>query len=235
MNCITASCRISDYSVYRNGQLLFENKKTDLSKKVDLPEKTDLPGFLLSVYQHLHVNYPKFYKMDNLSKLGWVAAEILLKEDFSPGFYKPQEVGLSLANANSSLDTDLKYYETVKEIPSPALFVYTLPNIMIGEICIRNNFKGESAFFVSPQFDAGFMENTVNYLLDNDILKACICGWVDLLGGEYKAVLYLVEKDGASAPQNSGDPGGAAAARGSGGLPFTTTTIHQIFQGENGQ
>jgi hypothetical protein len=228
MNRITASCRISDHSVYRNGQLLFENKKTDLSKKVDLHENTDLPGFLLSGYHHFKLNYPKFYKMDNLSKLGWLAAEVLLKEDFRPGTYQPQEVGLSLANANSSLDTDLKYYETVREIPSPALFVYTLPNIMIGEICIRHNFKGESAFYISPRFDAGFMENTVNYLLDNDILKACIGGWVDLLGDEYKAVLYLVEKDGASAAQGSGEHGDA------GGLPFTTTTINQLFQSENG-
>jgi hypothetical protein len=163
--------------------------------------------------------------MDSLSKLGWLAAEILLKEDFRPGRYRPEEIGIALANANSSLDTDLKYYETVKEIPSPALFVYTLPNIMIGEICIRNNFKGESAFFISPEFDAGFMERTVNYLLDNNILQACICGWVDLLGETYKAVLYLVEKEN----------GGRSKDRGPGGLSFTEANIYKIFQGENGQ
>src|SRR5258708_919479 len=219
MNTITASCRISDHSVYRNGQLLFENKETDL------------PGFLLSGYHHFKLNYPKFYKMDNLSKLGWLTAEILLKENFRPGFYQPKEVAISLANANSSLDTDLKYYETVKEIPSPALFVYTLPNIMIGEICIRNNFKGESAFFISPQFDAGFMERTVNYLLDNNILKACICGWVDLLVPAYKAGLYLVERKEDPAVEKDGRSG----ERGLGGTPLTIATIHQIFQGENGQ
>src|SRR3979490_833264 len=121
MNRITGSCRISDQSVSRNGDPLFENSGTDL------------PAFLLSVYRHFELNYPKFYKMDNLSKLGWLAAEVLLKEGLQTGGYQAEEIGITLANANSSLDTDMKYFETVKEIPSPALFVYTLPNIMIGE------------------------------------------------------------------------------------------------------
>jgi hypothetical protein len=143
-------------------------------------------------------------------------------------------VGLSLANANASLDTDLKYYESVKGIPSPALFVYTLPNIMIGEICIRNNFKGESGFYISQKFDAGLMEQTVSYLLDNDILKACIAGWVDVLGEDYKAVLYLVEKEGArGAEKRSDEKSGLRKERFS--IPFTKETIHEIFQGENGQ
>jgi hypothetical protein len=216
MNCITAYCRISDHAVYRNGQGLPENKKGDL------------PGLLLSLYQHLNSNYPKFYKMDNLSKLGWLTAESLLKEENLLEFYQPEEVGLSLANANASLDTDLKYYESVKGIPSPALFVYTLPNIMIGEICIRNNFKGESGCYISREFDAGLMEQTVGYLLDNNILKACIAGWVDVLGEDFKAVLYLVEKEELAKARR----GEFAEDRLSD--PFTKETIHEIFQGENG-
>ena len=95
--------------------------------------------------------------MDSLSKLGWLAAEILLKDSFNKEALSVRKMsGLVFANANSSLDTDIKYYETAKDIASPALFVYTLPNIVIGEICIRHNFKGENAFFISEQFDAGF-------------------------------------------------------------------------------
>ncbi|MFB9843693.1 hypothetical protein [Mucilaginibacter ginsenosidivorans] len=132
--------------------------------------------------------------MDNLSKLGWLASEILLK-DFKKENYAAEEIGLVVANRNSSLDDDIKYWESAKEVASPSLFVYTLPNIVIGEICIRNNFKGEHAFYIQQEFDAGFIAKQVNYLLDEDILQACICGWVDVLGEDYKAVLYLVEKD----------------------------------------
>lgn len=182
-NYITASCVISNHTVYKNGQPVFMNRNTDLA------------DFLLSVYQHLDLKYPRFYKMDNLSKLGWLASEVLLKDDFRADTYRPEETGLLLANASSSLDTDLKYIETLKDIPSPSVFVYTLPNIMIGEICIRNNFKGETAFFVFERFDAGFMEQYVNTLMNNGILRSCICGWVELLDNEYKAVLFLVEKE----------------------------------------
>lgn len=180
---ITSSCIISNGTVFKNGESLFESGEPDIN------------AFLLLVYQYFRFNYPKFYKMDNLSKLGWLASEVLLK-DFKKENYAAEEIGLVLANRNSSLDDDIKYWESAKEVASPSLFVYTLPNIVIGEICIRNNFKGEHAFYIQEHFDAGFIAKQVNYLLDNDILQACICGWVDVLGEEYKAVLYLVEKEG---------------------------------------
>jgi len=168
--------------VSKNGVMLFENPGADIT------------AFLLSVYQYFHFNYPKFYKMDNLSKLGWLTAEILLKDDFERFNYEPEEIGVVLTNSNSSLDNDLKYLDTISDIPSPSVFVYTLPNIVIGEICIRNNFKGEHAFFIQEKFDAAFIAQQVNYLLDNDILRVCICGWADVLGQDYKATLFLVEK-----------------------------------------
>jgi hypothetical protein len=202
-NYITASCSISEHTVYKNGKSAFMNKNTDLA------------GFLLSVYQWLDLKYARFYKMDNLSKLGWLASEILLKDSFSAKNYRPEETGLLLANASSSLDTDLKYAETIKDIPSPSVFVYTLPNIMIGEICIRNHFKGEASFFVSEHFDAGFVEQYVNNLLNSSILQACICGWVELLENEYTAVLFLVERSKDERPS------------------LFKQNMHKIFQSEN--
>lgn len=200
MNCITGSCTISQGIVWKDNQQLFEKKSIDVS------------AFLLSVYQHFGLNYPKFYKMDNLSKLGWLTSEILLKDTFNRENYRPEQVGLVLANKNSSLDNDIKYFETVKNIASPSLFVYTLPNIVIGEICIRNNFKGEHAFYIQDNFDADFIENQVNYLLDNDILQVCICGWADILQEEYKAVLFLVEKQQCKAA-----------------VPFLAENMNEIF------
>ncbi len=205
MNCITANCVISGHAVRKNGKIVFENKNIDL------------PGFLLSAYHYFELNYSRFHKMDRLSKLGWLTAEILLKDGSGRENYEPTETGVVLTNANSSLDTDLKYFESAKYIPSPSLFVYTLPNIMIGEICIRNNFKGEDAFFIAEEFDAGFLEQYVNDLMDNGILQVCICGWVDVLGEEYKAALFLVEKK----QEGSFDS-------------FTKENIDKIFLAENG-
>ena len=179
---ITANCTISDGIICKDGLKLFENKEADLS------------SFLLSAYQHFQLSYPRFYKMDNLSKLGWLDSEILLNDTFKKESYNNEDIGVILANRNSSLDNDIRFFNSIKDCPSPSLFVYTLPNIVIGEIAIRNHFKGEHAFFIQDTFDAGFIQQQVDYMLNNDLLKACICGWVDVLGEEYNAVLFLVEK-----------------------------------------
>ena len=178
---ITGFCSINNGIVTKNGATIFE-------------QQSDLSGLLLTAYQHLQLTYPKFYKMDNLSKLGWLAAEFLLKDTFNKDAYQPEETGVILANANSSLDDDVKYWDSIKDVASPSLFVYTLPNIVIGEICIRNHFKGEQAFYIQPEFGAEFIAQQIDYLLDKNVMQACICGWVDVFEQDYKAVLFLVEK-----------------------------------------
>jgi hypothetical protein len=150
--------------------------------------------FLSAAYKYTGQAYPKFHKMDGLSKLGWLAAEYLISKRNLSTELGASNIGIVLANRNSSLDADQKYYQSVTTIPSPALFVYTLPNIVMGEICIRHHFKGENAFFIQERFNEAFIKQYAGGLLNNNILQACICGWIDLLGEEYEAVLMLVEK-----------------------------------------
>ena len=208
MHHITASCVIRDNRIFLDGGIIWENPPAGPS------------DFLLSSYQHFGFQYPRFYKMDQLSKLGWLAAELLLGAGFDGGGaaaggfraaeYRPEEMAVVLSNANSSLDTDYRYFATVMDIPSPALFVYTLPNIMIGEICIRNNFKGENAFFITESFDAAFIGNYVRDLMENGHARACICGWVEVLGDNYAAALFLIENKFA-------------------GLPFTAENMNRLL------
>jgi hypothetical protein len=202
---ISASCVINDNVVYKNGRSLFEN------------EKIELPEFLIAAYNHFGISYPKFYKMDALSKLGVLAADILLKDDFTIENYKAEDVGIVLSNANASLDTDIRYFETVKDMASPALFVYTLPNIVIGEISIKHRLKGENAFFIAEKFDMDFMQQYISNLFCNNVLHACICGWVEVLGNKYKTVLYLIEKNNNSRSLN-----------------FTKENINKIYENYNG-
>lgn len=88
----------------------------------------------------------KFYKMDDLCKLGYVAAEYLLKDKT----FAPLEMGMLLANATSSLHTDIRHQQLIDQdgdrAASPAVFVYTLPNVVSGEICIRHKIQGETPF-----------------------------------------------------------------------------------------
>lgn len=190
-NYITSSCIIRNGTVIKNGDNAFQS---DLA----------LPEFLRSLYDRYSGQYPKFHKMDLLSKLGWAAAEILL-QDLPMDNYKAEDIAIVLANRSSSLDTDERYFETVKEIASPALFVYTLPNIVIGEISIRHGFKGENAFFAADSFDVEFMAGYVQQLLETGAAKACITGWVEQYHDGYEAALFLAEKEsrGMGAPFNA--------------------------------
>jgi len=189
---ILSSCVISNNAVVKNGEQLFA------------ADTGSLQAFLLQVYNHFEINYPKFYKMDSISKLGWLAAELLLKDAVINNM-QPEDMAIVLQNANASLDTDIKYYDTVSNMASPALFVYTLPNIVIGEISIRNNFKGENAFFIFDEFNAGFLYTYVNNLLNTGKAKYCICGWVDVLGESYKAALCLAGITGNDAVLTAGN------------------------------
>ena len=179
---ITASCLIAKHKIIKNGQLLFEHPG-------------DAEALLDGAYTHFQITYPKFYKMDMLCKLGFLATEILLSGTDHKNKYGETETGLVFSNAHASLDVDLKYARTISTGASPALFVYTLPNVVIGEIAIRHHFKGENAFFVFKHFDGNFIAGYVNTLFENKLIKNCICGWVDILKEDYRALLFLVESD----------------------------------------
>src|SRR5580658_4808115 len=186
MEYITASCVIRNHRIYLDGGVVWEQPPL-------AGPSGSLADFLLACYQYFEFQYPKFYKMDQLSKLGWLAAELLLSKGFAATEYRPEDMAIVLCNASSSLDTDYRYFATVADIPSPALFVYTLPNIMIGEICIRHKFKGENAFFIMESFDPAFIETYVRDLIETGNARACICGWVEVLGDKFMAALFLIE------------------------------------------
>ncbi len=136
--------------------------------------------------------------MDSLCKLAFITSELLLKSNKITEKYKPEDVAIIIANSASSLEVDTEHQNTISDknnyFPSPSLFVYTLPNILIGEIAIRNRIKGENTFFIFDKFDADFMSSYTNQLLNTDKAKCCIAGWVDFFENDYEAFIYLVEK-----------------------------------------
>ena len=179
------------------------NKRQVIADGVPLQEESeylDLTSFLTVIYKGLKADYPKFYKMDLLSKLGFLTAEILIGSSRKNLPYKDEEIVLVIANSNSSLETDSKYRETIVDqanyFPNPALFVYTLPNILIGEISIRHKIKGESTFFISQIPDFEFLEHYIKNLFATTDAKAVITGWIDLDQKQnFSSILYLIEKE----------------------------------------
>jgi hypothetical protein len=164
---------------------------------------------LKQVYRHFGINYPKFFKMDNLSKLGFLSSEILLADTDIKEKYKPERTGIILLNSSSSLETDEKHQESIDDrnnyFPSPSVFVYTLANIMAGEMAIRHKLRGENSVFVFEQFEPEFIYDYSRNIFKLDKADCLLGGWVESYHERMESFLFLVEQ---SSPSNSGDQAG---------------------------
>lgn len=150
------------------------------------------------LYRALQYNYMKFFKMDLLCKWAWLGAEALLKTD-SGYLYDDidkSKIAVVLQTGHGCIDVDKKYLATMQDIPSPGLFVYTLPNIMLGEICIMHGFKGEQLCTVSEHFNTQELQFWVGDLLTKRGMEACLCGWVDVYNDDKDICLFWVTKQG---------------------------------------
>lgn len=183
---IKSYSHIKNQTVSANGQTIFRDESEDFSI------------FIKNAYKFLKTVYPKFFKMDNLSKLSFLAADVLLKDENLNE--EENNIALIFSNKASSLDTDRKHQAAIENeaeyFPSPAVFVYTLPNICLGEISIKHRLYSENSFFIFDRFNAEHLQLYANNLLQSGKAEKVLCGWVDFDGNSYEAFLYLVENEG---------------------------------------
>lgn len=150
---------------------------------------------LVAAYRSEVGGYPKFFKMDTLCKAGFLAVERLLGKE-------PRELredcGVVLFSTCGPVCNDRHFVDTIKEgewFPGPALFVYTLSNIVTGEIAIRNGFRGESSCYVLRRRDDRLMERIVREAFTDSVTKSLVCGWVDCSADDcFEAEVSLVVK-----------------------------------------
>jgi hypothetical protein len=164
-----------------------------------LSEAGSVDQLFRDMYRHYDIDYPKFFKMDNLCKLAFLSAEILLRGTILLERYPGEEVAIILENASSSLEYDQKHVESIRDrnkyFPSPSVFVYTIPNIMVAEIAIRHKVKGEHAIFILEQFDPGLIYHYVSELFRNQQVRCCLAGWVESYGDHYQSFLFIIEEE----------------------------------------
>jgi len=134
--------------------------------------------------------------MDGLSKLGFLASELIFKDDenrFTPN----ENMAIVCFNRSSSLDIDTQYQETINDnenyFPSPSLFVYTLPNIVAGEIAIRNKFFGETFFYICKLFDAKQMVSTVTNTFQDKNITTVLAAWIECFEEKREVFMMLIE------------------------------------------
>lgn len=136
--------------------------------------------------------------MDNLSKAGFLVSELMLREAGFDIETPKKDMAILLCNRSSSSDDDLLYLQSIKDkdnyFPSPSVFVYTLPNIVAGEMAIRNKIFGETSFYVSEKYSREMMLRQVNNVLSNQSVNYVLFGWVEALQGNYEVELTLIKK-----------------------------------------
>lgn len=185
---------ISKYVVIRKARLLVDGAVV-LKENAGLAVKDLLKNW----YKELGIEYPKYFKMDQLCQLAFLGAEVLLKDSDALVSNDKDKIAILLSNSSASLDTDQRYHDTISNasayFPSPAVFVYTLPSIMCGEIAIRNGIRGENNFLATEGFDAGLLAQQTQILFSQTDTQACILGWAQFDVNGYELAFYLVEKN----------------------------------------
>ncbi len=191
-------------------------------KQVELPATNEGKDILTTLYKQCIDGYPKFYKMDALSKLAFVASELLLQAERgnaeATGTNHLQDLteqtktaadnvkatrkdrAVVLFNRSSSVVADRKYLESIEDedncFPSPSVFVYTLPNIATGEIAIRNGYQGETSFYILPEKNKALMGDIIQASLQDEETRSMLTGWIDYDNAEnFEAELGILSEE----------------------------------------
>lgn len=191
------------YSVKKKHRVHITPQGVWLDGKVFAIDKEGKQSSLLTaLYKQIIGNYPKYYKMDGLCRLGFIASELLLKAERDEGSFT-EDINKTRAivffNRSSSIASDKKYLASIAEkdnyFPSPSVFVYTLPNIVTGEIAIRNGYHGETSFYILPHKNELLMQDIIETTFMDEQTTSILTGWLDYEDSEhFEADLYIAYK-----------------------------------------
>lgn len=161
-------------------------------------ERTNTPfcKYIRKEYGKLSSQYPKFFKMSDLCKAVFIAASHLRIPENCSGT-NPERIAVILAGSMSSIEADIMHQNNIENHPaegaSPSVFVYTLPNITAGELCIKYGITGDNTFFIAGKEDT-IAERYAGWLIENGKADAAICGWCDKLGQNWDVKLKLLKR-----------------------------------------
>lgn len=154
---------------------------------------------LTDLYKRYVGDYPKFYKMDGLSRLGFIAAELLMQAEEESDEVLSEGRAIVFINRTSSIVSDRSFQASIQDVdsffPSPAIFVYTLPNIVTGEIAIRHHLHGETSFYILPDKDEKYVDMILKASLQDKHTHSILGGWIDYQdSSHFEAEICIIKK-----------------------------------------
>jgi len=181
-------CRILRYARLTRSKAVFP------SFTMENTEQLELKRWLSVLYKSMGMEYPKFYKMDPLCKAGTLAAEGVMRALSLHADEVKSDWSVVCFNQASSLDDDRTYQETIRDaesyFPSPAVFVYTLANIVAGEIAIRHKILGETSFYITETFQPQTVAQAATDVLTLTPAHFLLGGWIDVDGENCDVLLF---------------------------------------------
>ena len=181
---IKSWCHITNKKIVCDGELILHKNPDE-----------NISDFMKDIYRKSEANYPKFFKMDLLCKASFLAAEFISKK---VNLFETN-TALLLSNRNSSWVSDEKHALSIygeEPTPSPAVFVYTLPNITLGEISIRHQLLSENLFLIFDKFSPEFLVPYAEQILRENNAEKILSGWVEADKNNLDIFIYLIEKEG---------------------------------------
>ena len=129
-----------------------------------------------------------------------ISTELLLKAEGGERFVDGDDRAVVLFNATSSIAADRDYVASIDGdegfYPSPSVFVYTLPNLSVGEIAMRNHYHGETSFYILPERDERMINKVQEASMLDPATKSMITGWIDYRDDDhFVAELYILKRD----------------------------------------
>lgn len=146
---------------------------------ITLETETTGKQILTETYRKCGIDYPKFYKMDVFSRIVFLAAELIAMKET----VRDEDTAVILFNRSSSIVADRKHIATFSNpdefYPSPSVFLYTLPNISIGEVAIRHGYKGETSLYILNERNDELMNAVINAAFTRSDVGTILTGWAD--------------------------------------------------------
>jgi len=146
-----------------------------------VPMESHGPALLTEIYKKNLADQSRFFKMDLYSRLAYVGTGLLAKDALNG--YDPADLAIFIFTQNGSVLADRKHLSSFSNpeefYPSPAVFINTLPNVVLGEIAVKNNIKGETTLVLLPSRDEATMNTVIQASVAATRPSAVIYGWVD--------------------------------------------------------
>lgn len=178
---------------------VIEERGWEFIDSFSLKGENDFSAIIREYNRKLNNKDLKFFKMDDLTKLGSTGALLLLKDHSWIESVPVLNRGLFLANFSSSLNSDIKHQIAIEtggdQTASPAVFVYTLPNIVLGEISIKNKFQGENTFFIMPEEKKDVIVAMLLNFAKQTNLELVIAGWCEQIGEYFDLHIELYRRE----------------------------------------